>query len=64
MCYRDETTIIGIGVKTHVIDEDKIRPVRTYSSAPHNYEYCQVSLPNCYAGKKVRVVVVEDEDEC
>lgn len=56
-CYHSVTTVIG----GYIPIEDAVKKVRTVSL---NGNKCTVSLPICYAGKKVRVVVVEDDDEC
>ena len=57
-CYKNKTGQIGIGCYQKLKDvKDKVRNVKTYVGR------CVVSLPSCYDGKKVRVVVVENEDE-
>ena len=40
----------------------KVRNVSSYYPKGKNSVICVLSLPSCYSGKKVRVVVVEDED--
>jgi len=42
--------------------EMNIRNVNSFFTKNNNIR-CVVSVPSCYAGKRVRVIVVEDEDE-
>jgi len=66
MCYIRVTTMIGDYTSRVVKMEDavkKVRNVNTYNTI-EGHSRSIVSVPSCYIGKKVRVVVVEDDDEC
>lgn len=71
MCYRRKTGIMGgIDEKSREKIEDaeeKIRSVCSYKQKGGGLS-CTISVPSCYWGKRVRVIVVDEEcygdDDC
>lgn len=41
---------------------DRVYKVRTYVYKDIKKAYCRLSLPLAFSGKKVKVIIVEDED--
>lgn len=64
-CHRKNLTIVQwhTGPSQDIVEATrKIRKVRTYVT-PDGYIKCSLAVPNCLREKKVRVIVVEDDDE-
>jgi hypothetical protein len=61
-CYMKHFTVIpGIYPSNKIKIEDainKIRIVRVHLNKKGTYQ-CSISVPSCYAGKKVKVVIIE-----
>lgn len=61
VCYRKKTNIMDSAYHKGKISleeaQEKVRTILSVNKSGNG----QLSLPSCYAGKKVKVIVVEDE---
>lgn len=64
-CYRKHEKVMNLP-SIHLVEslekaQNKIRKVYVYKNKKNQSLHCMISVPSCYDGKKVRVIVAENE---